>query len=497
MFSIKNLSYEILDRSLFRNLNFNIHAKKYALVGPNGVGKTTFAKILIGEIQPTLGSIQSDYPATLFPQQEAPPAITLEEYLCQRWDNKLLHYFIDSIPFERKLNELSGGEWIRIRLAKLISLNHSFIIFDEPSNNLDEDGKLLLSKFINEFQGGILLISHDRTLLNLMERTLELSNQGLNEYGGNFDFYWEQRAKERERESNRLEQLQNEEKRKKRERHEKIKKQEKRMKDGKNQALKSNQPKIILGGMKRRAQETQGRIVNQESRCVTEAEIETQKSFRRMKNDPFVRFDFEANQPPEGKIHFSVKNLKFKYENSKGDLWNTPLSFVIRGTEHWLCRGKNGSGKSTLIKILLGKENIKGKLEGELLRGTSNVAYLDQKYGQLAPNKTLLENIAIESRLDVVSLRNELALFGFINESVNQKVETFSGGELLKASLAKTFLGSKVPDLIILDEPTNNLDINSQDFLLNALKKFKGGMIIISHDKHFIDELKMDHELVL
>lgn len=497
MFSIKNLSYEILDRSLFQNLNFNLHAKKYGLVGPNGVGKTTLAKLLVGEMRPTSGLIQSSFSAPLFCQIETPPLLTLGEYLCQCWNSELIYTFVSDLPLDRKLSELSGGEWMRVRLVKLISSNPLFIIFDEPSNNLDEEGKNLLMKFIREFQGGILLISHDRTLLNLMDFMLELSNQGLCEFGGNFDFYWRERNLERKRESEQLERLQNEESRTRRERQEKVSKQEKRMRDGKKQALKSNLPKIILGGMKRRAQETQARIDKQESRFVSEAEIEAKQKWNQMKIDPFIRFDFEANRPAASKIHFSVNDLKFQYENSSKPLWKIPLSFVMRGTEHWLIRGKNGSGKSTLVKLLLGKELVKGKLEGELKRGTSRGVYLDQKYGQLDPCKTLLENLLEETRFSTAELRNELALLGFVGESVKQKVQSLSGGELLKASLAKAFLGPSIPDFIILDEPTNNLDIRSQEFFAKALRQFKGGIILISHDIFFIDELTVSHELVL
>lgn len=410
--------------------------------------------------------------------------MTVGEYLDGLWEvaeiQKLSLELLGDVPFDRSVAVLSGGEWVRLRLVHLLIERPEFIIFDEPSNNLDEEGRMAVLDFIRNFPGGLILISHDRTLLEEMDQILELSNQGLSTYGGSFRHYWTQRAQEREALQDKLENSKREERRRKEEKLEKIVKQEKRMREGKSRVPNLGLPTILLGAMKRRAQVSMNKIKKREEKFVEKALEEANDSWNKMKVDPFIRFDFEASKPPNGKIHFRVENLNIR------NLWTDSLSFIIKGTERWWIRGPNGSGKTSLIQAMLREVDEPNR-----------VAYLDQKYGQLKADRSVLENILEDSRFDEIELRNELAFFGFYGDAVHLKVEHLSGGELLKASLAKAFMGKSLPEVVVLDEPTNNLDLNSQKLLFDALREFRGSIVIVCHDKDFVERLGVEKQLCL
>lgn len=501
MLHLKNISYEIAGQSLFRSFNYSFTKKKYGLVGPNGIGKTTLANILSGRILPGKGTVLREGKVVYFEQRLPPSSQNVEEYLLinnmYESHSQYLNVLLEGIDLGRQTEHLSGGEWMRVRLAKMILEGADFIILDEPSNNLDSVQKTILREFIRSCTKGVLLISHDKELLLEVDTILELSNQGLSEYGGSFHLYSQLQKDEKKRAAEEFEQLVKSERRLERERRDKIEMQEKRMRDGTRRSLKEGLPNILLGARKRRAQETHGKIVSHEKDVLNKASCEKMAYYEQMKIEPFVKFDFEGSAVPSSKIHFSATHLDFRYDDSGECLWKQALSFVMRGQERWVIRGNNGSGKTTLIKFLLNKKLANHHFTGEVYRGNSFMTYLDQNYGELTPELNLLENLINKSRFSVKELRNELALLGFTGDKVYQRVSSLSGGEILRASLAQVFLGPSIPDCIVLDEPTNNLDFSSQELLSTALNRFKGGIIVISHDETFLQELKVDHELEL
>ncbi len=174
------------------------------------------------------------------------------------------------------------------------------------------------------------------------------------------------------------------------------------------------------------------------------------------------------------------------------------MNLVMRGPARWALAGENGAGKSTLINLLL-SDGLKppGKTIGSVKRGDLPVAYLDQQYSILQSEKSVLENVLDSSKRTVIEVRNELARFQFLGDKVHQKVESLSGGERLKASLAKILLASPSPQFLILDEPTNNMDIASLEILEAALQVFQGALLVVSHDEVFLKNIGIEEVYVL
>lgn len=503
MLHLNNVSFEIAGRSLFNNINLILNQKKYALVGPNGSGKSTLARLIAGTQESTSGEIIKNSSVALFLQSEKREQITVAEYLTDIWQtstvsSEFINQLIQDIDFSRSLPQLSGGEWVKIRLAKLIAENTNFIIFDEPTNNLDRKGKELIIDFVKSFKGGLLIISHDKELLREADVTLELSNQNLSVFGGGFDFYWEQRELERHKQQQDLTSAKNNMKKVERSAVEKIDRQVKRQKQGAKQALSGSLPRILIGGRKRQAEKSMGKLVKSEQALIDESNRIKIAAFDQIKVDPFIRFDFASAKPPTTKMHFYAENLQLTFREQNNSLWKNPLNFIVRGSERWHIRGANGSGKSTLLSLLMGKHNPALKTQfSELKIGQTIFAYLDQDYGLLNTKQSLIENISSHSRFTMAELRNELAFFGFAGETCLRPTASLSGGELLKASLAKALLGPQLPEILIADEPTNNLDLPSQQLLAQAFNIFQGAIVLVSHDQDFVSQIKIDKLLTL
>lgn len=500
MIALINLSFEIKDRSLFQNLNFVFGNKHYGLVGPNGVGKSTLARLMLRELVPTSGSIEQSGKISYLAQHQERERQIVSDFLEDIWSGHHSHQLIDQligvIDHSQALSTLSGGEWMRLRLAKILAQDPDMVILDEPSNDLDAKGKKELRHFLEKFQGGIILISHDQDILSTVDEIVELSNLGLRRFGGAIEFYLQEQQQERFRISERDKQLRDEQKQIQRNNAMVKERQEKRMKQGAKMAKKGGIPKIILGGMKRKAQKTLGRVEVQNNQSAQGIEERRRDFFENQILVPFAHFDFESNALPPTKILIELKDYIFRYHGNNGPLWDNPLSLTIRAQDRIHLIGDNGTGKTTLIKLMMGGK-LNGESTGILDRSSFSFAYLDQHYQNLDYSLSLFENLCKETRFSDQELRNELALIGLDYERQNRKVSTLSGGELLRAGLAKALMGESIPSVIFLDEPTNNLDLDSQRFLRLGLNQYKGCLVVISHDSYFVKELELTQTIII
>lgn len=479
--TFRDVTFELENgRTLFQNISFSLGPELTALVGSNGVGKSTLAKLISGELQPTQGHIQRLGEITVFAQSEEQPGIPVYEYLAGHYTWSLLgDKLLDGVDQEAICNKLSGGQWMRVRLAKCLA--ETFLILDEPTNNLDREGREILLDFLKSYQFGVLLISHDRECLNLCKDVLELSGRGISKYGGGWKAYEEEKEEERGRLQKNLDNAKKERDSAISQKTLQIEKQEKRNREGTKKAAKGGMPRILLGGRKQKAEATLGKVTNAviENR---DAKIrEAYDAFQELKVDPVMYTDLVGKEIPNQKLVAETIDFNIKFQD-----WLYPenLNFTWRGNIRMAIKGGNGSGKSTLLKAILGEEFI---TRGEIKRGDLRTIYLDQRTSSLDETKSVFDNVRGASDLPDTEVRNGLARFLFFGDDAFQKVGTLSGGERLRAALAQGLLQSEKPELLILDEPTNNLDLANIHFLEELISQFKGALIIISHDEFFLE----------
>ena len=250
-------------------------------------------------------------------------------------------------------------------------------------------------------------------------------------------------------------------------------------------------PKILIGARKRKAQATTGKVDASTMERANTKVKEAYEAFSEIKIDPIMYADLNGVEIPSQKLVAEAKDYNVFFDRW---LYENDLNFSWRGNVRLAIKGANGSGKTTLIKAILGNSL---KTKGELRLGKLATLYLDQQCSILNETKSVLENVRAVSKMSESEIRNNLAKLLFTGDSVFQEVHSLSGGERLRTALACGLLAEEKPELIILDEPTNNLDLGNIKFLENLISQFKGAVIIISHDEFFLKECGIDDELSL
>jgi ATPase subunit of ABC transporter with duplicated ATPase domains len=426
----------------------------------------------------------------LFPQRKEPERVTVGEFLCvdREW-SLLRERLLGKIDRQAICTTLSGGQWMRVRLA--CALDDQFLILDEPTNDLDDDGRKSLTQFLQEREGGALLISHDRGCLQLCEEIFELSNRGLARFGGGWSAYTRARECERERLSAALEGAKRERDAALANRVDQRVRQDKRNRRGAVSATRGGMPRILLGDRKRRAQTTSGKLDCTTLDRSTSAVREAYEALTEMKIDPVMYADVIGHEIPAQKLVAEALGFNVRFRDW---IYRQDLDFTWRGNVRIALRGANGSGKSTLVKALLG-----GVFEtrGRLRRGDLVTFYLDQWCSLLREQQSVLENVSAVSQASESEIRNGLAKFLFANDAVFQRVSELSGGERLRASLARGLLSTHKPELMVLDEPTNNLDLVNIQFLEQVVRQFRGALVVISHDEEFLKNCGVSQELIV
>lgn len=486
-----DVSFEISNgRVLFSHLNFSLEPQLTALVGPNGIGKTTLAKLLSGELKPTTGKVHRNSAVIYFPQRESAPEITVNEYLAFEYHWSLFgEKLLDGIDREKLCSELSGGQWMRARLARTI--NEQFLILDEPTNDLDREGRKAVMDFLRHYPYGVLLISHDRECLQLCQNVLGLSNKGLSKFGGGWNAYEKAKHQERENLESQLATAKRERESAFAKRAEEKSRQEKRNRQGAEAAARGGLPKILLGARKRKAQATTGKIDTSTLQDAQDAVREAYEAFQDLKVDPVMYVDLAGSEIPSQKLVAEASGFNIFLGKW---IYRSDLTFSWRGNIRLALNGPNGSGKSTLLKALTGRSY---KSRGEMRIGSLKSLYLDQQCRILDDSKSIFENIREVSMASESEIRNNLAKFLFTKDSVFQSVSTLSGGERLRAALARGLMSSDKPELLILDEPTNNLDLMNIEFLENLVRQFQGALLIVSHDENFLENSGIKEEFYL
>lgn len=477
----RDVAYEFSNgRELFKHLSFSLNAMRSGLVGSNGVGKTCLARLIAGEIEPTRGSIQRQGTVSLFAQREPPEPIAVVDYLASvdQW-SLTRDRLLTNIDQQAACTTLSGGQWMRVRLAR--ALDDGFLILDEPTNDLDRQGRDAVFQFLRAHTGGVLLISHDREALDLCNEILELSNQGLMKFGGSWSEYIDEKDRERARLGAVLDQAKRERDAANAHRVEQRARQEKRNRRGHAAAARGGIPRILAGGRKRAAQVTTGKrdvaLVERADAAVTKAH----EAFGDLKIEPVMYADLMGQELHSQKLIAEAHGFNIRFRD-----WLYPhdLDFSWRGNVRLALQGPNGSGKSSLLKALTGAPL---STRGELNRGQLVTLYIDQRCSVLDDTLSVLDNVRCVAPGSESEIRTHLARFLFTRDTVFQKASSLSGGERLRATLARALLATTKPELLLLDEPTNNLDLANIEFLESLVREFRGALIVVSHDQRFLE----------
>lgn len=519
---LSQLHYRLSNqRTIFSDLDLVFPNQKTAMVGKNGVGKTTLFQLILQKLQPTSGLIKIDGTLDYCPQnfesfldktvaevfevQEkwvalehiSEGSIDLKDFeiLNDDWDiqnrieNILKSFNLLNIPLNRKLNTLSGGEVTRIFLAKLFFKSPDFILLDEPTNNLDRDSRNLLYQTIEAWNKGLVVISHDRTLLNLMDSIIEMTPKGVELYSGNYDFYCEQRTIKKETHLRQFhdakKSLQNIQQQIQKTRQAWAQRKAK----GKQKRKNRDQPKMFLDAQKDRSGRTLKTLNIREKQLLEKAEERLEVSKNNVITEHEIKVDLPKTYVPSHKFILSFDRVTFYYDSCQPLIRN--FDIAITGPKRMAVIGKNGSGKTTLVKLLLGQVK---PISGQIKVGTNRIRYLDQHIDLLEPQLTILENY-MKLNPDILErdARFHLSHFLFRSQDALKKVQNLSGGERLRAALCCVLTAHIPPQLLILDEPTNHLDLESMEALESALNCYQGALIVISHDEIFLENIKIEN----
>lgn len=520
--TISRLTYNGPDgRTLFSNLDLNFGPGRTGLVGRNGVGKTSLFRLIAGDLAPVSGTINVVGRIGVLRQQVQPgpeetiadlfgigPALKLLERammgeasadelteadwtLEARLDAALAALRLDAGP-QTLLAQLSGGQRTRAALAALVFDGPDLILLDEPTNNLDAEGRAAVADMLAQWRGAAVVISHDRELLDGMDAIVELTGLGATSYGGNWSFYRERKALELAGAQRDLEVAERQVRDGAKAAQEARERQDRRDAGGRRKAARGDAPKILLGGLKRQAEATAGGLDRLAERQADAAAIQAEAARARIEVLTPFAVKLAASGLPGGKTVLRVKGLTGGHEPEQPVIRN--FSMEIAGPERVALTGRNGVGKTTLLKLLTGQLR---PLSGSVQIG-GRMALLDQQVALLQRDETIVENFR---RLNPESAINDcravLAAFMFRNDAALQKVATLSGGEMLRAGLACALGGKTAPMLLVLDEPTNHLDVEAIEVVEAGLRAFDGALLVVSHDRAFLENVGVEREVEL
>ncbi|MGV9798237.1 ABC-F family ATP-binding cassette domain-containing protein [Mycobacterium sp. NPDC003449] len=514
------------DTELFSDLSFSVGQGRTGLVAPNGAGKSTLLKLIAGEYRPAAGSVTIEgtvgyLPQTLPFQADLTVAAVLgvapvldalaalaegdasdEVFgtIGDDWDieersrAQLDRLGLAELDLSRRLGTLSGGEVVSLGLAAELLKRPDVLLLDEPTNNLDGDARQRLYSALDDYTGCLLLVSHDRVLLDRVDQIAELHRGEIIFYGGDFTAYQETvQAGQLVAESN-VRTAEQQLKREKRQMQEARERAARRAGNAARNVKDAGLPKIVAGKLKRDAQESAARSDGVHSRRVDDARARLDDAERALRDDKVIVLDLPGTVVPAGRTLFSGEGLQVGRGEQKLFADNG-IDLSVRGPERIALTGANGAGKSTLLRI------IDGGLQpdsGELQRADGRIAYLSQRLDLLDPERTVAQSLAAAApSLSHTRRMHLLAQFLFRGDRIHLPVGALSGGERLRATLVCVLFAEPAPQLLLLDEPTNNLDLVSVAQLESALNAYRGAFIVVSHDDRFLDAIGIDRWLRL
>ncbi|MFI6938287.1 ABC-F family ATP-binding cassette domain-containing protein [Streptomyces sp. NPDC050418] len=505
---------------VFDGLQLAVGPGRTGLIGINGSGKSTLLKLIAGELTPSDGSIRIAGEVGYLPQN-----VTLDTTL--RVDQALgiaatraaLHAIeagdaseenftavgddwdveeraiamldqlgLGHVGLDRTIGEVSGGESVLLRLAALLLQRPDVLLLDEPTNNLDLYARRRLYAAVQGWSGVMIVVSHDRELLDLVDQIAELRAGEVVWYGGNFTAYEEALAIEQEAAERMVRVAEGDLKKQKRELSDAQVKLAKRVRYGNKMYAQKREPKIVMNARKREAQVSAGkhRIMHEEK--LKDAKERLDEAVEAVRDDDEIRVDLPYTAVPPGRQVLTLRDLELVYgAKVHGE-------FDLRGPERIALIGRNGAGKTTLLRTITGElRPVEGEVETHV-----PLRFLPQRLDVLDGALTVAENVA-QAAPDATNnrVRARLARFLFKGARADQLAATLSGGERFRAALAALMLAEPAPQLLMLDEPTNNLDMASVRQLTDALDAYEGALIVAGHDLPFLESIGITRWLML
>lgn len=502
------------DRPLFHDLTFAVGAERVGLVGHNGSGKSTLLRIIAGFAEPSAGTVRRTGTIGAL-EQDMPEDWTLAEALgvvdglailarilagngsagdfdAADWTLEsriaaaLAQVELPDLMPDRRLGTLSGGERTRVGIARLLIEAPDLLLLDEPTNNLDAAGRAAIRALVRDWRWGVLVASHDRALLEDMERILELTAIGARSFGGGWSAFAASRDESRRRARAELERAEAEVRAARQAAQAQREAKERRDRAGRAFAAKGSEPTILLDARAERAEKSGGRAQAINDRRMGAALAQAQEARSRVDILTPLTIALPPSGLPSGASVLALEGVVAEAEARRLGPW----TLRIDGPERIALKGANGAGKTTLLRIAAG---LLAPVAGTVRRAPGRIVMLDQHARLLDPETSLLDNIRrLHPDASDEGAHALCARFAFRNREANRIVGTLSGGERLRAGLAAALSGCVPPWLVILDEPTNHLDIEAVDILENALRGFDGALLAASHDPSFVDRVGFD-----
>jgi ATPase subunit of ABC transporter with duplicated ATPase domains len=519
LLTLEGVSFVLPDgRVLFHDLFETFDTRPTGLVGGNGVGKSVLGQICAGLLPPSTGRCQRAVEVRYLAQQSDVGNGTVAslagvdrvvaaleriergsvdvadfDIVGTQWDMRerfrdvLADAGLGRFTAHTPSSELSGGEAMRAALLGARLANAGYLILDEPTNHLDSTHRAELMAWLASWRGGLLVISHDRALLDGMSRIVELDTEGLHAYGGGYSFYAAQKAKEREAALRELASAKAERRRGERELREQADRVAQRSARGERAGKTANQAPILLGRRKEKSEGTAARLREQQLVQREQLNERARVASARVGRDQSVVLRAPVALTNPGRVaRLNAVTLPWVPEHLR------EIDLTVSGAQRIGVIGPNGSGKSTLLKVLAG--------EVQPTAGDAEVfvpfAWLDQRLIQLDPMRSIVQQLRESApEVDEGELRSRLALLGLDARLSTAATSTLSGGERLRAALALAVLSMPPSRLLLLDEPTNHLDLASVAAVEEMLQEYDGCLMVVSHDTAFLDKIRLTHRL--
>lgn len=533
--------------SVFEGIDAALGAGRTGLVGANGVGKTTLLKIIAGELRPTAGRIDVTGEIGYLPQDltlrtgdtvadvlgvrsrlDALAAIEAGSTdpshfdtlagdwgVAERSAAALAALGLADLALGRPVATLSGGETVLAALAGLRLAEPGVVLLDEPTNNLDRPARHRLYEAIDAWRGAVIVVSHDVALLDLMDDTAELRRGSLSVFGGGYTEFAARREQELEAADQALRTAQQRLRQEQRQRIEAQTKVARRQRYGRERFEQGGMPKILLNARKSAAQVSAGKLRATLDERVDAARREVDEQEQRARRDDTISIDLPDPRVPAGRRLAELRDV-------------TGRVFVLQGPLRVGLTGRNGAGKTRLLSGLFERGHEPGGAVSKTLSRpapekadlpkqekpadpedtvptglpagsaialahTGRIGYLPQRLDGFADDQSIYDAVRTAAPdAPPGEIRANLARFFFRGDAIHRRIGDLSGGERFRAALAVILLADPPNELLVLDEPTNNLDVGSVDELVDALDGYRGGLLVVSHDEAFLARLRLD-----